>query len=347
MLRIAERVCLGTINGKAIERVTVTSSLSGFAVSLVTLGATLTSVKVADRRGCPSEITLGHDSVEAYIRSSAYLGVTIGRVANRIAGGEFSLDGERYELAKNDRGLNCLHGGTKGFDRAVWDLQKLDISCEEIAVPFAYVSPHMEQGFPGTVSVKVIYTIRDNRVRIDYRATTDRPTLLNLTNHAYWNLEGVDGTDGKSCMDHMLHIQADAYLPVDPTLVPTGEIASVSGRPIDFRRTALIRDAVTGFGDIDHCFVLNGTGLRPVAELYAPQSGRCMTLETDQAGLQCYTGNFLEGVPYRTGIAGKHQALCLETQAFPDAVHKPSFPSIVLRPGEEYCRTTICSFKSR
>lgn len=348
MVKIAQHIDIGAIGDKMIHKIEVASARSGFSVTLINLGATVTSLRLPDRHGTVEEVTLGHDDFQGYLlEPRAYLGATIGRVANRIARGEFSLEGTVYRLARNDRGLHCLHGGTRGFDRVVWDLGRPEVIDRAVKLPFSYVSPHMEEGFPGTLSVEVVYTVGECSLEIEYRAASDRTTIVNLTNHIYWNLEGLGGGPrpfGRTCLDHILHVRADFYLPVDETLAPTGEIAPVTSTALDLRSPKRIRDVVGLFGDIDHCCVVIGDGLRTMAELHEPRSGRMLELASDQPGLQVYTGNFLEGVPYRDGVARRHGALCLEPQGFPDAIHHPQFPQVTLAAHEVYHRTVKYSF---
>jgi aldose 1-epimerase len=348
MVKVVQHIDVGAVGGMRIHRIEVASAESGFSVTLINLGATVTSLRLPDRHGTPEEVTLGHDDFQSYLlEPRAYLGATIGRVANRIAGGEFSLEGTVYRLAKNDRGLHCLHGGARGFDQVVWDVGRPEVVGRAVRLPFSYVSPHMEEGFPGRLSVEVVYTIGESSLEIEYRATTDRTTIVNLTNHIYWNLEGLGGGPrpfGRTCLDHILRVRADFYLPVDETLAPTGEIAPVARTALDLRSPRRIRDVVRLFGDIDHCCVVAGEGLRTMAELHEPRSGRWLSLTSDQPGLQVYTGNYLEGVPYRGGVARRYGAVCLEAQGFPDAVHHPHFPQVTLAAHDVYRRTITYLF---
>ncbi len=348
-MQIVECCDTGTWHGMTIKKITVVSSSSGFSVTLMSLGATITSVVLPDRSGILQEVTLGHDDFQGYfLLPRTYFGATIGRVANRIARGECILEGTTYRLAKNDRGIHCLHGGHRGFDQVVWDLEYArQLPGDEVMVTFSYRSEHMEEGFPGTLSVQVTYLIKELTIDIGYRATTDRTTIVNLTNHTYWNLEGLDRLSVTTCLGHRVCIHADAYLPVDETLIPTGEIAPVGSSGLDVRTPKGIGEVIARCGDIDLCYVPAPTGaLRPVAEVYAPGSGRVMTVTTDQPGLQWYTGNFLEGVPYRGGVACKHLAFCLEAQGFPDAIHHPHFPQYILTPDTAYLRRIVYSFAS-
>jgi aldose 1-epimerase len=300
-----------------------------------------------DRHGRHGNVVLGFDSLKPYLSKHPYLGATIGRVANRIAHAAFTLDGTTYQLPAND-GPHTLHGGAVGFDRAVWQSQQID-SPDGPAVKFSHLSPDQDQGFPGNLSVQLVYTLtNDNQLKLDYTATTDQPTPINLTNHTYFNLAGpASGT----IFDHMLTLFADHYTPVDTTLIPAGTIAPVRATPLDFTRPhrvgARIHDVPGGY---DHNFVINRAGatanaLVLAARLHHQPTGRTMETLTTEPGIQLYTSNFFDGST--TGIGGaylKHAALCLETQHFPDAVHHPSFPSTILRPGQTYRSTTIYKF---
>jgi aldose 1-epimerase len=332
--------------GQAVDLFTLVNS-RGSTAKVTTYGALLTELHVPDRHGRHGNVVLGFHSLPPYLDKHPYLGATIGRVANRIAKASFSLDGVTYNLPANN-GPNTLHGGTVGFDRAVWNAQIIE-SADGPAVRFTHASPDMDQGFPGNLSVQVTYTLtNDNQLRLDYQATTDKPTPINLTNHSYFNL---GGPGSGTIYEHQLTLMADHYTPVDATLMPSGQIAPVRGTPLDFTTPhaigARIHDVPGGY---DHNFVINRTGaasdaLVLAARLQHSPTGRIMETLTTEPGIQLYTSNFFDGST--TGIGGtylKHAALCLETQHFPDAVHHPNFASTILRPGQTYRSTTVYKF---
>ncbi|MEV6347469.1 aldose epimerase family protein [Actinoplanes sp. NPDC051851] len=334
-------------DGTPIEKWTLTNR-NGLSVSILSWGATVQSVLVPDRDGTLAEVALGFADLDgytspAYLAGNPFFGSTIGRYANRIAAGAFTLDGETYKLAQNE-GQTTLHGGAQGFDQRIW--QAVGVSG---GVRMYYTSPDGEQGFPGTLQAAVTFTLDDdNRLRFDYEATTDRPTVVALTNHTYWNLAGENSG---TIENHLLQINADHYTPIDATLIPTGELAPVDDTPFDFRtprpigsRLRADHPQLTAGRGYDHNFVLTDSG--PAAIVQDPHSGRVMTIETTEPGLQFYSGNFLNGglrgstgSQYRQG-----DAFALETQHFPDSPNHPSFPSTVLRPGEFYTSTTTHTF---
>jgi aldose 1-epimerase len=310
----------------------------GFEVSIISYGGAITSLKTPDRHGRFADIVLGFETIDEYVRNPRYFGALIGRHANRIAGGKFSLNGIDYQLPQNN-GANHLHGGFKGFDKRDWT-----VSEDGHTLHLEYFSKDGEEGYPGNVTAFVDYTLLDNELRIDYRATTDRDTIVNLTNHSYFNLRG-EGT----ILDHELTLNADHFTPVCKDLIPTGEISAVAGTPMDFVNGKAIGSEIDDVaGGFDHNFVLNnwdGT-LRLAARLYEPVSGRVLEILTTEPGMQFYSGNFLDGS--FTGKNGfvyeKYTGLCLEPQHFPDAPNHPNFPSTVLRPGEDYKQTSIYRF---
>jgi len=318
-------------------------------VRLASYGARVTSIEVPDRNGVMADIVLGFESVEPY-RSSVkkpYLGATLGRYAGRIADGRLTLDGVEHVLAKNN-GPNHNHGGVTGFDKVVWVAKQF-----RNGVQFSYTSPDGEEGYPGTLKAQVTYTLTDaNELIIDYRATTDQPTPINLSNHTYFNLAG-EGSD--TALDHELMIDAEEMLPIDKTSIPTGKIASVAGTPFDFRMSKPVgrdidqpNEQLARGSGYDHTFVLNPKkgAKKPAATLYEKNSGRKMQVFTDQPGLQLYTANFLDGS--LNGKSGKpymkRSSLSLETQHFPDSPNQPEFPNTILRPGETYQTRTIYQF---
>ena len=339
-----------TKDGEAVELYTLTNK-NGVVAKIATYGATLTELWVPGKDGQKANVVLGFDNLKQYQEQSPFFGATTGRIANRIAKGKFTIDGKEYQVATNN-GPNHLHGGPKGFDKQIWRAEPSQTS-KGPGVRFTYVSPDMDQGFPGKLNTEVTYTLtNDNEVRIDYKATTDKTTIVNLTNHSYFNLHGSGS--GKDVLDHVLTLHADSYTPVDATLIPTGEIKPVKNTPFDFTTPKPIgRDIAQTPGTpngYDHNFVINGKPgeLRPAARVSDPDTGRVMEVRTTEPGVQLYTGNFLDGKV--TGNGGKpfrkHDGFCLETQHFPDSVNRPNFPSTLLKPGETYTSTTVFKFST-
>lgn len=331
--------------GIPVERFTLSND-HGMMAQVISYGATLVQLMVPDRDGCAGDVVLGFDSFDRYREVSPYFGCTVGRVANRIAGAHFDLDGVEYSLAAND-GPNHLHGGQRGFDKVIWDCAPApDGSCPSLTC--TYRSPDGEEGYPGTLSVAATYVLtHDNVLRLEYRATTDKPTLVNLTNHSYFNLACCGDILG-----HVLTLHASRYTEPDASLTPTGRILPVAGTPLDFTRPAAVggRLGRLDTGGYDHNYVIDPAPgpLAAAGELYDPQTGRAMEIRTTQPGVQLYTGNFLDGVIGKDGQAcTRHSGLCLETQHFPDAVHHPPFPSVVLRPGDTYRQITEFAFSAR
>ncbi|EDO38130.1 predicted protein [Nematostella vectensis] len=325
--------------GKDVYKYTFTN-MNGVQVEVISFGAIIIAVKTPDRNGTFEDITLGYDDIKGFEDNPPYFGSTIGRVANRIANAEFTLDGKTYHLAKNN-GPNCLHGGLIGFNKVLWQS-----SIEEDHVKMSYTSHDGEEGFPGKVKVTVTYSLtEDNEIRINYSATTSKATPINLTNHSYFNLAGQVAKD---VLSHVMWIDADKYLPTNKVQIPTGEFRPVTGEPegaFDFTKPKAIgKDIDKTPPGYDHCFCLNqGEGMK--ARVVHPESGRVLQIFTNQPGMQLYTGNFLEG---NTGKAGlhyhKHDGLALEAQDYPNAINEPSFPNTVLRPGMEYKRHIIFQF---
>ncbi len=318
----------------------------GLTVKVMTYGATITSVETPDRSGRIENITLTLDSLDDYLRGHPCLGSTIGRFGNRIAKGRFVLDGVDYQLATNN-GANHLHGGPRGFDKVVWQASPVQDG-NWAGVHFTYQSADGEEGYPGNLLAEVTYSVTDdNELRMDYKATTDQPTLVNLTNHAYWNLAGERHGD---VLRQELMINADRYLPVDDTQIPTGELRPVAGTPWDFRQPMAIgaRIAETG-GGYDHCYVLNKDDNHTTRPTLAargedPSSGRVMEVYTTEPGVQLYTANGLKVELPSGRNYGKHFGFCLETQHYPDSPNRPEFPTTVLRPGERYTQLTVHRF---
>jgi len=305
-------------DGEPVERHVLANGR--LRVAILTYGATVQRLEVADG----TNVVLGLDTVEDYQNRSRYFGAIVGRFGNRIARGRFTLDGVEYQLPVND-GENSLHGGLRGFDKRVWDVEA--VSPEDITL--SLVSPDGEEGYPGTLRVTVRYVLDGDALRIEYRAVTDAPTVLNLTNHSYFNLAGSGDVRG-----HVVTMEAGHYLPVDEGKIPTGELAPVAGTPFDFTTPSRIDARLDGC--YDHCFVLQGR-----TTVTDPGSGRSMEVTTTEPGIQFYTGHMLDGV---TTPHGPFAGFCLETQRFPDAPNQPGFPSSVLRPGEEYVSTTTYRF---
>lgn len=343
-----ERSTFGTLpDGTAVERFTLTNA-NGVVVVLSSLGAAIHSLRTPDREGRPADVVLGFETLDQWVANPPFFGVIVGRYANRIAGGRFALDGATYSLATNNA-PNHLHGGTRGFDKVVWRAEPLAEADGE-AVRFTYVSADGEEGYPGTLTTSVVYTLTaNNELRLDYAATTDKATVVNLSNHAYFNLAGT-GT----VLDHELQINADRYTPVNATLIPTGELAPVAGTPFDFRQATAIGARITAAheqirigGGYDHNFVLNGTPgeLRLAARAFDPSSGRTLEVQTTEPGVQLYSGNFGSPIAGRGGESyPRHAGFCLETQHFPDSPNQSAFPSTVLRPGERFESTTVFRF---
>ena len=339
-----------TPDGRAVELFTLTNA-HGIEVRAMTYGATIVSIKTPDRDGHLGDIALGFDSLSGYLTESPYFGAVVGRYGNRIAKGRFTLDGTIYHLATNN-GPNHLHGGVKGFDKEVWTGVPFQ-SDSGVGVAFSYTSPDGEEGYPGTLSAHVRYTLtNDDQLVVNYEATTDKATPLNLTQHTYFNLTGNASRD---ILDHEIQIDADSMTPVDSTLIPTGVIAPVEGTPFDFRTPTAIgarigqdNEQLKFAGGYDHNFVLrrSGPGLVPAAHVVEPTSGRTLDVLTTQPGLQFYSGNFLDGTIKGKGgqVYGHRFGFCLETQHYPDSPNHPNFPSTILRPGEEYQSTTVFRF---
>lgn len=347
-MKLSQKAFGSMADGKQVTLYTLRNK-NGMEMSVMNYGGIIVSLKVPDRQGNIGEVTLGYDSLQQYIDNNPFFGALIGRYGNRIANGGFNLDGQRYTLPTND-GTNQLHGGPKGFDKVYWDITP---GGDSTFLTLTYMSPDGEQGYPGNLSAEVKYTLSDdNEVRIDYTATTDKTTVVNLTNHTYFNLTGDPAQN--SILKHSLQINADYFLPVDEKLIPTGDRRPVSGTPFDFTKATVIGTRIDnadpqlklGRG-YDHCWVLNAHegSLKQVATLTEPQSGRKMDVLTTEPGIQFYSGNFLnESVVARHGPCATRSALCLETQHFPDSPNKPDFPSVVLKPGDTYQTTTVYRF---
>jgi len=334
--------------GKRVDLFTLTNT-QGLCAKISNYGTIITELRVPDREGRLGNIVLGFDNLQQYLGGNpSYLGCTVGRVANRTARGRFQLDGKKYKLAVNN-GPHHLHGGARGFDKVVWSAEILN--GREAAVAFTYLSRDGEEGYPGNLDVTVLMTLTNaDELRIDYTATTDRATPLNLTNHSYFNLAG-----GGNILGHELRVAAKAYIPVDATSIPTGKQVPVAGTAFDFtKRKTIGRDLARLTGKpigYDHNFVLKGGGQRlaACATVYERITGRVMEVRTTEPGVQVYTGNWLDGT--QCGHGGiyytQHSGFCLETQHFPDSLHHPRFPSVILRPGQTYTQTTTYKFSTR
>lgn len=348
--QIQKRVYGTTSGGIPVDQYTLTNA-NQMEVTLITYGGIITSLRVPDRNGHLDNIVLGFDNLTDYETSSPYFGAIIGRYGNRIANGKFTLHGKEYTLALND-GPNALHGGTRGFDKQVWGAKEVHGNTE-VGLELTYLSKDGEEGYPGNLSVKVVYSLTDSgELHIDYIATTDKATIVNLTHHSYFNLAG---NGAGSVENHIMTINADRYTPIDSTLIPTGELAPVAGTPFDFQKGERIgtelraghRQLVYGRG-YDHDFILKrpqDNSLALAARVSDPASGRTMELYTTEPSVQFYSGNFLTGTLVGTGgIYRQGDAFCLEPQHLPDSPNKPNFPSTVLEPGDTYQSSTVFKF---
>ena len=327
---------------------------NGMEISAINYGGIITSLKTKDRDGNYQDIVLGFDNLSEYESESPYFGAIIGRYGNRIAKGKFTLNDENYNLAVNN-GENHLHGGIKGFDKVVWDTREV-VDDSTASLVLSYVSDDMEEGYPGNLKVKVTYTLDNNdKLSVKYEAVTDKTTIINLTQHSYFNLSA---DFNKNILDHDILINADSFLPVDSTLIPTGEIRNVGDTPFDFRRPKNVGDEINNSNKqlmigngYDHCWVLNNQdkGLRFVASAYDSSTGRLLEVFSDQPGIQFYSGNFLDG-SLKSKIGGTYDfrsGFCLETQHYPNSPNEMSFPSVTLNPGEKYETETIFKFSSK
>ena len=347
---VVKREAFGTVEGRPVEQYTLTNK-NGIEVRAITYGGIITSIKTPDRAGRMGDIVLGFDSIDGYLGDHPYFGAIIGRYGNRIAKGRFTIDGQEYKLATNN-GPNHLHGGIKGFDKQIWSAEVLPPMAGQSSVAFTYTSADGEEGYPGRLLVEVTYTLNDNNeLIVDYLGRSDKATHVNLTQHSYFNLAGQGDVLG-----HELTIDADRYTPVDATLIPTGEIASVEGTPFDFRKAAAIgaridaaHEQIKNGQGYDHNWVLTpgrGQGLQPAARVFDPASGRTLQVSTTEPGMQFYAGNFLDGKLLGKGgrSYGRRSGFCLETQHYPDSPNQPNFPTTLLKPGQEYKSRTVFTF---
>ena len=345
-----DEVSFGEVEGKKVTLYTI-SNQQGLTVKITNYGGIITSLIVPDKTGKSGDVVLGYDNLQEYLAKSPYFGSVIGRYSNRIAKGQFTLNGEIYSLAKNNIG-NHLHGGLKGFDKMVWDAEIVR-EAKAVKLVLNHLSPDGYEGYPGNLKVEMIYTIDEtNQVKIDYRATTDKPTIVNLTHHSYFNLTG---NPTQTILGHEVKIKSRYFLPVDSTLIPTGELREVVGTAFDFNEFKPIGDSINAEntqisygGGYDHCWVFDGDSgqLKNAASLFEPSSGRLMEIITTEPGMQFYSGNFLDGtLKGKGGVNYNYRsAVCMETQHFPDSPNQPDFPSVVLNPGEEYTSSTIYRF---
>lgn len=336
-----------TMDGTGVDQF-ILSNNNGMEVRIITYGGIITSWTAPDKNGGYKDIVLGYNTLAEYEAETPYFGALIGRYGNRIAKGKFSLDNQEYTLAVNN-GVNHLHGGLKGFDKVIWDAKTI-FSDSTVSLELSYLSKDMEEGYPGNLETKVTYTLNNkDELSVNYEATTDKPTIVNLTQHSYFNLTADFNQD---ILGHELVINADSFLPVDYTLVPTGELRDVSGTPFDFRTLKAIGTHIdneniqlkNGLG-YDHCWALNDqdTGVRFVASAYEPVSGRLLEVFSDEPGIQFYSGNFLDGtLPSKNNGVYQHRTgFCLETQHYPDSPNQKNFPSVRLNPGEKYNSKTV------
>ena len=336
-----------TMDGTGVDQF-ILSNNNGMEVRIITYGGIITSWTAPDKNGDYKDIVLGYNTLAEYEAETPYFGALIGRYGNRIAKGKFSLDNQEYTLAVNN-GVNHLHGGLKGFDKVIWDAKTI-VSDSTVSLELSYLSKDMEEGYPGNLETKVTYTLNNkDELSVNYEATTDKPTIVNLTQHSYFNLTADFNQD---ILGHELVINADSFLPVDKTLIPTGEFRDVTGTPFDFRTSKAIGTHIdneniqlkNGLG-YDHCWVLNdqNTGVRFVASAYEPVSGRLLEVFSDEPGIQFYSGNFLDGtLPSKNkGMYQHRTGFCLETQHYPDSPNQKNFPSVRINPGEKYNSKTV------
>lgn len=338
--------------GEAVTQYTLVNK-NGVEMKVINYGAIITALKTPDKNGVLEDIVLGFDSLSSYLAGTPYFGAVVGRYGNRIANGKFTIDGTTYSVAQNNNGQH-LHGGLVGYDKVFWNAEEVE-SAEGTALKLSYVSKDMEEGYPGNLTISVVYTLTDaNELKIDYRAVTDKKTVVNLTQHSYFNLTGNVKRD---ILDHEVVIHADKLVPVNKVLIPTGKLQDVTNTPFDFRTATKVgarinvkdEQLANGLG-YDHCWVLSSSdSLKLAASVYEPTSGRYMEVRTTEPGIQFYCGNFLDGTLVgKGGVTYKHRyGLCLETEHFPDSPNQATYPSVVLSPGEAYATTTIYTFGAK
>lgn len=348
-LAITKEVFGQLADGREADLYTLTNP-NGMVVKITNYGGIITHLTAADREGKWEDVVLGFDSLAPYLAGHPFFGALVGRYGNRIAGGKFVLDGKQYSLAVNN-GPNSLHGGLVGFDKALWAVEEVKTD-STVALRMTHHSKDGDEGYPGNLDLTVVYTLSsENSLRIDYHATTDKATVINLTNHSYFNLTGMK----RDILSHELTVDADSIVPVNTELIPTGALRAVAGTPFDFRTPKQVGERIDDVSDeqikngggYDHCWVINGSNgsLRSFARLYEPESGRVMEAFTTEPGVQIYTGNFLDGTLKGKGVTyGRRYGICLETEHFPDSPNQPQFPSVVVRPGEVYTTSTVYAF---
>jgi aldose 1-epimerase len=341
------------MNGEKVELFALKNK-DGIEVDIITYGGRITSLNTPDKNGNLKNIVLGFENLEQYEKDNPFFGALVGRYGNRIANGKFSLDKTEYTLAKNN-GENSLHGGVKGFDKVIWKVEGVNEG-KKGSLKLSYLSKDMEEGFPGNLKTVVTYTLnKDNSLDVLYEATTDKTTVVNLTQHSYFNLSG---DFSQTILDHEVEITADKYIPVDSGLIPTGELAPVESTPFDFRKAKLVGKDINAEnkqielgGGYDHCWVLNDyeSGYRSVAKVYHPESGRTLEVLTDEPGIQFYSGNFLDGTlpTPNGGTYAKRSGFCLETQHYPDTPNQSEFPSVALEVGDKYSTKTTFKFTTK
>lgn len=339
-------------DGKKADLYTLTNA-NGMVAKITNYGGIITHLTAPDKDGKWEDVVLGFDDLASYEAGHPFFGAMVGRYGNRIAKGKFTLDGTTYSLAINN-GPNALHGGLVGFDKAIWAVEEVK-SDSTVGLRLTHVSPDGDEGYPGKLDLVVTYTLaNDNSIKIDYEATTDKPTVINLTNHTYFNLTGLK----RDILSHELTLDSDSIVPVSTELIPTGELRAVSGTPFDFTNPRVVGKSIDDTTDIqikngggyDHCWVINGGGesLKKFATLHDPESGRSMEAFTTEPGVQIYTANFLDGKLKGKGVTyTRRYGICLETQHYPDSPNQPQFPSVVLRPGEKYETSTIYKFSAK
>ena len=337
-----EKSIFGSLaDGTEIEKFILSNS-NNFSVEIIAYGGIIVAVNMPDKKGVVKNVCLGFDDLQSYLDGHPFFGCIVGRFANRIGGGSFKIDGVEYQLAKNENGINHLHGGEKGFDKKIWAVEPFE-SEDVCGVSLKYVSEDGEEGYPGEMEVTVVYSLNEeNELSINYKAETDAATPINLTNHGYWNFAGAgSGT----VHNHLLKVNGDRYLAVDDKLIPTGAILKVSGTPFDFRKAKSIGQDIDAVGGYDVAFIVNeqeDEELVWAAQVQDPGSGRGMKVLTTKPAVQLYTGIHLDGIKGAGGhMFNKYDGLCLETEFFPDAVNKPKFPSAILQPGEIYHHITV------
>lgn len=353
MISTISKEAFGTLpDGQQADLYTLTNA-NGMTVNITNYGGIITKLTAPDKNGQWADVVLGFDSLAPYLSGHPFFGALVGRYGNRIAKGKFKLNGQEYSLAINN-GPNALHGGTKGFDKVIWKATEIKQD-SVVGLQLEYTSKDMEEGYPGNLTVKVVYTLdNENALTIDYTASTDKPTVVNLTNHSYFNLTGLK----RDILDHEVTIESDSIVPVDTTLIPTGKLRAVEGTPFDFRKATKVGagidktedEQIKAGGGYDHCWVLkrSGDGLVQFATVKDPESGRVMEVFTTEPGVQFYTGNFLDGKLTGKGATySKRFGLCLETEHYPDSPNQPQFPTTTLNPGETYHTTTKYKFSAK